>query len=189
MNELIFRGKDRYRPSGGRLVVILLIFTGELAALERQAGAVGFRWALAGTAVLIVFAVLYARRCRTVVGSAGITTSSGLGRGRTYPWHEIRWIDVREIGVGAEKTRAVRVTLADGRRRTLHGLHHSYFYPAPDFDVAYRQVVNWWESATGPADRGRPPLRWRDRVTPRVFGMILGAVLVVVGLVVVLLGS
>ncbi|EMF02307.1 PH domain-containing protein [Streptomyces mobaraensis NBRC 13819 = DSM 40847] len=180
MNELVFRGKDRYRPTGTRLVFIVLILTGELALAYKKLGPVGFRWMLAMTAALLVVGVFVTARCQTVVGAAGITTRWGFGRGRTYPWHEIRWIDVRETGKGAEKSTTVRITLGDGRRRSLPALQHSYLYPAPDFDVAYRQVVNWWEFSTSPADRFRPPLRKRDRVSPTMAGVLLGIVIILV---------
>ncbi|MBC2873912.1 MULTISPECIES: PH domain-containing protein [Streptomyces] len=190
MNELIFRGKDRYRPSKLQFAVLLLIMVIELTASYREMGAVGFGWMLAMTAAILVVGVFVTLRCRTVVGAAGITTCWGFGRGRTHPWHEIRWIDVRETGKGAEKTLSVRITLGDGRRRSLPALQHSSLYPAPDFDVAYRQVVNWWEFSTRPSARFRPPPRKRDRVSPTVAGVLLGLVITLaIGVVVFFSGS
>ncbi|MER5780962.1 PH domain-containing protein [Streptomyces mobaraensis] len=189
MNELVLRGKDRYRPTGTRLVFIVLILAGELVLSYKNLGPVGFRWMLAMTAAFLVVGVFVTVRCRTVVGASGISTRWGFGRGRTYPWHAIRWIDVRETGKGADKSTAVRITLGDGRRRTLPALQHSYFYPAPDFDVVYRQIVNWWEFSTHPSARFRPPLRKRDRVSPTVLGVLLGIVITIAVMAVVLLGG
>ncbi|MFI0741511.1 PH domain-containing protein [Streptomyces sp. NPDC021100] len=189
MNELVFRGRDRYRPSKGRLVFWLLLCAGQLASAYTKTGPASFRWMLGMMSVSVVLGFFVTVRCRTVVGASGITTSWGFGRGRTYPWHEIRWIDVRETGTGLYETRTVRITLRNRRRRSLPALQRSYLYPAPDFDVAYRQVVNWWEFATNPADRFRPPLRKRDRLTPMVVGILLTVVVILATGVAVFLGG
>lgn len=42
---------------------------------------------------------------------------------------------------------SVRVTRADGRRRSLPGLASSALHPDPDFDAKVAQVIKWWERA------------------------------------------
>jgi hypothetical protein len=120
------------------------------------------------------------RRSWTTVGPAGISVYWGVGRARTYSWQQIRWIDVRETNSQFGTTRAVRVFLTDGRRRSLPGLIHSAFYPAPDLAVVFQQIVKWWELSTDREARFRPRRQLRDRVTPGVLGVILGLLLVVV---------
>lgn len=164
------------------LVGLLLVAEGAAAVV--QLGVVGFCWLVGGTTALVVLGILLARQSWTTVGPAGITIRRGVGRGRTYPWQEIRWIDVREIGSQNGTALAARITLANGRRRILPALHHSPQYPDPGFYANYGRVVKWWKASTDPAARFQPPKRLRDRLTPTVVGLILGLlIVVVVGLV------
>ncbi|MGK5640976.1 hypothetical protein ACSNOK_22070 [Streptomyces sp. URMC 126] len=187
MNALVFRGRDRYRPSQSHLVLLLLLMVVELVLAYYRLGRVGFFWMLGATAVLLAVGFFATLRCRTEVGAAGVTICWGFGRGRTHSWHEIRWVDLQESGNGADKSLAVRITLGNGRRRTLPGLHHSGFYPAPDIDVVFRQVIDWWKVSTRPEDRFRPPERRRDRLPPTMTGALLGLVITVVVTAVVFL--
>ncbi|MCO5968227.1 PH domain-containing protein [Actinoallomurus soli] len=151
-------------------------------------GVVGSCWLLGGTAALVGLGVSMARRSGTTVGAAGITISWGLGRGRLYSWQEIRWIDVRETKSQQGTALSARITLADGRRRSLPALQHSTQYPDPDFQVDFQRVVTWWESSTEPAARFRPPERMRYKLTPQAVGLILGlliTIIVVLGVVMV----
>jgi Protein of unknown function (DUF2581). len=138
---------------------------------------------LAGLGLCVVL------RSWTTVGVAGITICWGIGRGRTYSWQEIQWIDVRETKSGYGRTLVARITLADGRRRSLPALQHSTQYPDPDFHVDFQRVVNWWKLSTDPAARFQPPKRLRNRLTPTVVGLILGLLItVIIGLVVIVEG-
>ncbi|MEV5377126.1 hypothetical protein AB0L26_14295 [Streptomyces nondiastaticus] len=185
MNELIFRGKDRYRPSWSHVALLAVLMAVEGAAAAVQLGAAGFCWLLGGTVVLTGLALFLVRRTWTTVGAAGITICWGFGRGRTHPWHEVRWIDVRETKAEYGVARMARITLADGRRRSLPGLMHSDTYPRPDFDVDFQRVVNWWELSTDQAARVQPPRLMRDRVSPTVIGLLLGLLISVVVVAVV----
>ncbi|MFF4220587.1 hypothetical protein [Streptomyces nondiastaticus] len=180
MHELIFRGKDRYRPSWWHIAILGVGVAVEGAAAAAELGAVGFYWLLGGTVVIVGLCLLLALRSWTTVGAAGITICWGFGRGRTHPWHEVRWIDVRETKAEYGVARMARITLADGRRRSLPGLMHSDTYPRPDFDVDFQRVVNWWELSTDQAVRFQPPRRLRDRLSPTALGVILGILISVV---------
>ncbi|GLY88105.1 hypothetical protein Airi02_060340 [Actinoallomurus iriomotensis] len=189
VNELSFRGKDRYRLSwphfGG--LGLLLVVEGVFAFI--RLGAVGFCCLLAGTALLVGLGISMARRSWTTVGAAGVTICWGIGRGRTYSWQEIRWVDVRETKSQYGTSLSARITLANGRRRSLPALQHSSQYPDPDFDVDFRQVVDWWKLNTDPAARFEPPKRWWSRLTPTAVGFILGLLItVVIVLVVIAMG-
>ncbi|MGK5548159.1 hypothetical protein ACSNOH_26015 [Streptomyces sp. URMC 127] len=166
-------------------MAVLLAVEGAAAIV--QLGATGFYWLLGGTAVIVGLCFLIAFRSWTTVGAAGITICWGFGRGRTHPWHEIRWIDVRETKAEYGVARVARITLANGRRRSLPALQHSDTYPRPDFDVDFRRVVNWWELSTDQAARVRPPLRKRDRVSPMALGLLLGLLITVVVVAVVVM--
>jgi hypothetical protein len=122
-----------------------------------------------------------------VVGASGITVSKGLGSGRTYRWEEIRWIDVREGAAQGGTFRYARITLANGRRRTLPALQQSPLYPDPEFDADFQRVVNWWESSTESTSRFRPPEKAWQRMEPGRLGTILGVVISIVIIVVVFL--
>ncbi|GII57931.1 hypothetical protein Pth03_63200 [Planotetraspora thailandica] len=140
----------------------------------------GFCWLFGLTAALVGIGISMALRSRTTVGAVGITISRGLGRGRTYPWQKIQWIDVRETKSQYGTSLTARITLTDGRRRSLPALQHSTWYPDPDFQVDFQRVVNWWELSTDPAARFQPPKKLRNRLTPPVVGLILGLLTVVV---------
>ena len=185
MNELSFRGKDRYRPSWPQLAALGLglAVAGVLAFF--RLGAVGFCWLLGGMAVLVGLGVCMALRSWTTVGTAGITICWGIGRGRVHPWQEIRWIDVRETKSQYGTSLAARITLADGRRRSLPALQHSTRYPDPDFHADFRRVVQWWKVSTEPGARFEPPKRLRNRLTPPAVGLILGLLITVIIVLVV----
>lgn len=189
VNELSFRGKDRYRPSWSQFAMLGVVLAAQAALAASQLGVAGLCWLLGGTAALAGLGLSFALRSWTTVGAAGITVCWGTGRGRTHPWQDIRWIDVRETKSQYGTARAARITLADGRRRSLPGLHHSNLYPAPDFDVEFRRVVNWWELSTDRAARFQPPKRMRDRVSPTVAGIVLGILISVAVVAVVAVQS
>ena len=99
VKELVFRGKDRYRSYTWMPLWVLgfgLVVAG-IPAVFRVGNTVGLCWVFGlGTAVSSV-ANFIVFRSWTRVGSAGITICRGIGRrGRTYPWQEIRWVDIRE---------------------------------------------------------------------------------------------
>jgi hypothetical protein len=164
-----------------------LVAEGALAFF--RLGVVGFCWLLGGTAALAGLGISMVLRSWTTVGAAGITICWGIRRGRTYPWQEIRWIDVRETTSQYGTSLSARITLADGRRRSLPALQHSTRYPDPGFDMDFQRVVNWWKLSTDPAARFQPPKRLRNRLTPTAVGLILGLLItVIIGLVVIVGG-
>lgn len=180
MNELTFRGKDRYHPSWRHLWLVILALVVEGAASFSELGVVGFYWLFGVTVVLIGLGVPLAFRSWTTVGAAGITICRGIGRGHTHPWHEIRWIEVHETRSEHGTSLTARITLANGRRRSLPAVQHSTQYPDPDFGVNFGQIANWWEMSTDPSARFRPPGRLRDRLTPTGVGVILGLLIAAV---------
>ncbi|MEV5750162.1 PH domain-containing protein [Actinoallomurus sp. NPDC052308] len=180
MNELSFRGKDRYHPSWPHFAALGLGLAIEGAFAFFRLGVVGSCWLLGGTAALVGLGMSMALRSWTTVGAAGITIYWGLGRGRTYPWREIRWIDVRETKSQYGTALTARITLADGRRRSLPALQHSTRYPDPDFHVDVQRVINWWELNTDQAARFQPPKRLRYRLTPQAIGLILGLLITII---------
>ncbi|RLU90382.1 hypothetical protein CTZ27_20820 [Streptomyces griseocarneus] len=147
-------------------------------------GAVGFRWLVGVTVAFLGLSLVVTLRSWTTVGTDGITICWGIGRGRTYPWQDIRQIDVRETKNQLGTDLAARITLAGGRRRSLPGLHHSNLHPSPDFDVNFQRVVNWWELSRDQTAQVKPPKRLRDRLTPTVTGILLGLLIMVVVIVV-----
>jgi hypothetical protein len=157
-----------------------LVVEGVLAFF--RLGVVGFCWLLGGTAAFVGLGISMVLRSWTTVGAAGITICWGIGRSRTYSWQEIRWIDVRETKSQYGTSLVARITLTDGRRRSLPALQHSTRYPDPHFHADFQRVVNWWELSTDPAARFQPPKRLRNRLTPTLVGLILG--LLIIGLVV-----
>ncbi|WP_369185656.1 hypothetical protein [Streptomyces sp. Y1] len=178
MNELVYRGKDLLRPSVFLTVLGLLLVEALVAGLKF--GPVGVAWAVGLTVAILAPSFFYTYRSWSSVGPAGITICWGGGKGRTYPWHEIRWIDVRETKNRGNTSYAVRFYVTGGRRRTLPGLIHSPVYPNPDFGAHFQRVVQWWEFSTDPAVRVQPPRTLRDKVSPQALGALL-AVLIVVG--------
>lgn len=170
-------------------VVLGLVLLGvEGAAAFVTLPRVGFWWLTGGTIALLAPFVLLSSRSWSRVTPEGITICWGLGHGRTYPWREIQWIDVRETQSQGSPTYAVRMFLLSGRRRSLPGLSRSDTHPAPDFDEQFQRVIDWWELSTDPAARTRPSKRFRDRLTPTVAGLVLGplALAVVAGVAVLI---
>jgi hypothetical protein len=163
----------------------VLVVEGVLAFF--RLGVVGFCWLLGGTAALASLGISMVLRSWTTVGAVGITICWGIGRARTYPWQEIRWVDVRETKSQYGTSLSARITLADGRRRSLPALQHSTRYPDPHFHVDFQRVVNWWKLSTDPAAQFQPPKKLRDQLTPTMVGLILGLLItVIIGLVVIL---
>ncbi|SOB86250.1 PH domain-containing protein [Streptomyces sp. 1331.2] len=187
VNELIFRGKDLFRPSWSNLIPVLLVLGLQLGLGAWKLGPLGTFWLVFGTLALGVPLFVISWRSWSRVGTDGITINWGVGRGRTHPWHEVRWVDVRETKGNGSTSYAARIHLTRGRRRSLPGLQTSAIYPAVDFDVNFQRLVNWWEFSTDPTQRSRPGKQLRDRVTPTVFGVILGLVLSAGVIVVVIL--
>ncbi|MFF2545208.1 PH domain-containing protein [Kitasatospora sp. NPDC058063] len=181
MNELIFRGKDKFRPSWTDFALLAIVVAAQVLIGYKRLGLTPMLLLVAGTLLLAVPGRASARRCWSRVDAEGITVCWGFGRGRTYSWQEIRWIDVRETTGFGTGTRAARLHTVDGRRRSLPALQSSTFYPSSDFDVDFRRVVNWWKHSTDPSRRVPPQHQARDRMTPRTIG-VLGTV--VLGLVV-----
>jgi hypothetical protein len=187
VNELSFRGKDRYHPSWSVFAGLGLAVVIEGVWAFVRLGAVGFCLLLGGTVVFAGLGLSIVLRSWTTVGVAGITICWGLGRGRTYSWQEIRWIDVRETNSRYGRTFVARITLADGRRRSLSALQDSTQYPDPDFHVDFQRVVKWWELSTDPAARFQPPKKLRYRLTPTAIGLILGLLITVIVVLAVVL--
>lgn len=184
MNELTFRGKDRLRVSWPHFVVVCAVVVASGVLAYHRLGGVTFSWVTGGMLAFAGLTILLTLRSWTKVGAAGITIYWGIGRRRTYSWQEIRWIDVREITGGAGSSLAVRITLVDGRRRSLPALQQSSVYVQPTFYADFQRVVNWWKASTEPAARFQPPKGVRDRVTPGVAGLVLGVLtIVIIGLV------
>ncbi|WP_202232003.1 PH domain-containing protein [Actinacidiphila reveromycinica] len=188
MDELSFRGKDRYHLSWPHVLAV-----GGGAAVEgvvafSKLGATGFCWVLGGTGALVGVILCLVLRSWTRVGAGGVALCWGLGRGRAYSWQEVRWIDVRETRSQYGNVRVARLTLANGRRRSLPALQDSSSHPNPGFDTDYARILRWWRSATEPAARFEPQRRLRSRVTPAWAGIILAALITaVVGVVAVAL--
>ncbi|MEV7599249.1 PH domain-containing protein [Kitasatospora sp. NPDC089797] len=182
MNELIFRGKDRFIPDAGDIALLLM-----LIAVEVLAGQLKFHWGAGTTALLvgatllpIVVARVIALRSWVRVDADGITVNRGLGRGRTYPWQQISWVDVSEIPGRTTTTRVARIHTTDGRRHWLSTLVTSDHHPAESFDADVRRVVDRWKQSTEPDRRIRPGKQFRDRITPMKIGFAAAAVLGIV---------
>ncbi|WP_037971843.1 PH domain-containing protein [Streptomyces sp. NRRL WC-3742] len=175
MNEPIYRGKDLFRPSAFVTAAALLAVEGVFAAIKL--GAAGLFFVVGLTALLAFPAMYLSYRSWTSVGRAGITLNWGFGQGRTYPWHEIRWIDVRETRSRGSSSYAARIHLPAGKRRTLPGVASSGMYPNPNFGQQFQEVVQWWEHSTHPGSRIQPPRTLRDKLSPQVIGLIIGLVL------------
>ena len=154
VSELIFRGKDRIRPSWRVFSIVGLVLIARV--IFGHVGVVGVCWLAGSTAVVVGLSVGAALRSWTRVGPAGITICWGIGRrGRTFPWQEIRWIDVWESR-GAHVGGAAQMTLANGRRLRLPALASTSAYPQPtfaeDFAASRRLVgVQHRSSRTVPA--------------------------------------
>ncbi|MFE6056011.1 hypothetical protein ACFQ6N_35145 [Kitasatospora sp. NPDC056446] len=187
MNELIFRGKDLFRPSWSNLPPLLLVLVLQIVFGAVKLGAWPTFWMVLATLAFLVPAFVLSWRSWSRVGADGVTVCWGLGRGRTYPWHEVRWVDVRETKANGSTSYAARVFLTDGRRRSLPGLQTSRIYPAADFQVNFHRVVAWWEYSTQPTQRIRPDKQFRDRITPTVAGVLIAVAIVAVSLPIFLL--
>ncbi|MET8295856.1 hypothetical protein ACFYZT_33035 [Streptomyces sp. NPDC001591] len=183
MIELNFPSGGRNRPAKSSVALALVLLVVEGAAAFVQLGPVGFCWLVGGSIALLAPLAFLSYRSWSRVGTDGITICWGLGRGRTYPWHEIQWIDVRETKGRDSPSYAVRMFLLGGRRRSLPGLYRSGMHPAPDFDEQFQRVVNWWESSTDQTAWVRPPTRSRDRLTPTAVGLVVTVAIVVLTLV------
>ncbi|MBD0694582.1 hypothetical protein [Streptomyces sp. CBMA123] len=186
MNELVFRGKDLFRPSKPHLIGAACFFLLAVSAGLLRSGPVFAAWSLA--AVLVLFAPVFYSSWRgwSRVGPDGVTICWGFGAGRTYSWQEIRWVDVRETPIngvtgGGGTARAARIFTTTGRRRSLPGLAWSPMYPARDFDVNVRRLRDWWESSTEEAQRVRPAKQFRDRLTPTTVAIVALVLIAVVG--------
>lgn len=178
--ELNYPSGGRSRPAKSSLAMALVLLAVEGVAAFVGLGAVGFCWLVGGTIALFTPLVLLSCRSWSRVGADGITICWGLGHGRTYPWHEIQWIDVRETKGRDSTSYAVRMFVLGGRRRSLPGLYRSGMHPAPDFDEQFQRVVNWWELSTDQTTRVRPSKQFRDRLTPTVVGLVVSVAVVVV---------
>ncbi|MFD3451336.1 PH domain-containing protein [Streptomyces sp. NPDC058691] len=160
----------------------------EAALLFRGSDTEVFSWVYGVIVALLGLAFCLTRRSRTTVGADGITISWGVGRGRTHPWDQIQWIDMRETRGRHGTVRTARITLTDGRRRSLPTLSHSELHPNPDLAANFQRVVSWWELSTDQTTRVQWPIRPRDRLTPEAFGVVLGLV-ITVGIGVAVLAS
>ncbi|GAA2826515.1 hypothetical protein GCM10010441_58760 [Kitasatospora paracochleata] len=171
MTELTFRARDI------RLRRRSLVTPGGMAILQaavlahRQGGVTLFLGLCGGVFGLLALGGLVRRRSWTTVGTDGITTCGGLRR-RSYPWQDIRWIDVRETRSRDDVSRTARITLASGRRRSLPGLVAGTSYTGPDFDAGFQQLIDRWELSTDPADRVRPAERRRLRRWPAAIAVV-----------------
>ncbi|MFJ4094529.1 hypothetical protein ACIPYS_23345 [Kitasatospora sp. NPDC089913] len=177
MDELIFRGRDRYRPSWSHLAVLLVVLAAQGFAAVYRIGLVGFLWLAGGTLLLSGLGLWTTVRSWSRVGPEGITICWGFGRGRAYAWDRIHWIDVRTVEAQGDSTSQVRMFLTGGRRRTLPGLLRSDLYPSPDFDEQYHRIRNWWELSTEASARVEPGRRFRDRLTATAAGLVIGLLL------------
>ncbi|GGY13125.1 hypothetical protein [Streptomyces xanthochromogenes] len=174
MDELSFRGPGQVRVSRTHFVWAAVGVLVEAIGAYVQLGAVGMCWLVGATVVFLGLPILSWLRSRCTVGVDGIFICWGLGRGRTYPWREIRWIDVRETKGNAGSTAlAVRIFTTSGRRRSLPGLQHNGVYPSPSFHADYARVVRWWERSTEVEARVRPTKQARDWFSPAVVGVLL----------------
>ncbi|MER7674629.1 hypothetical protein ABTY61_40065 [Kitasatospora sp. NPDC096128] len=186
MNELVFRGKDLFRPSKSHLATAVAFLVLMVTVGIARSGPVFTAWAF-GTVLVVFLPVFYSSwRGWSRVGPEGVTICWGFGAGRTYSWQEIRWVDVRTTKAGgpyagAGPTRAARIFTTGGRRRALPGLSWSPLYPTADFDVKVRQLRDWWESSTEEAQRVEPVKQFRDRLTPTVVGIVAFVLIMVVG--------
>ncbi|MFG2918264.1 hypothetical protein ACGF0D_35930 [Kitasatospora sp. NPDC048298] len=133
-----------------------------------------------GTVLLVAASRLIVMRYLVRVDADGVTISWGLGRGRTYSWQEISWIDASEIQGRGTTTRVARIHTTDGRRHWLSTLVTSGFNPLEDFDGDFRRVVGRWKHSTSASRRVRPEKQFRDRITPTKFAVVGTVVFAVV---------
>lgn len=183
--ELRFLGRDCYRLSRSNAGVVVAGLLGEQVFSVIRLGFVGSCWMLAGTVALVGCCLVPLRRSRTSVGAEGISISWGFGRGRTYPWTEIRWVEVHETRNGNGTAQTVRITLADSRRRSLPAVQNSTIYPDRGFEMNVARIMTRWHAHTTEAARYKPPEKWRQRLSPTAWGCLVGVALVVLAVLVV----
>ncbi|WP_433887746.1 PH domain-containing protein [Streptomyces sp. CA-111067] len=182
--EREFLGRDRYRISWPNATGALAFVALEMVVTLLRLGFVGSCWVAAGTVVLISLILVVLRRSRTAVGAEGISISWGFGRGRTYPWADIRWVEVRETQSRTGRAQTVRITLADSRRRSLPAVQNSTMYPDRDFELNVARIMTRWRANTTEESRYRPPEKRYQRLSPNAWGYIIGGVILVVVLLV-----
>ncbi|WUH91959.1 PH domain-containing protein [Streptomyces sp. NBC_00433] len=186
--ELTFRGRERYRNAQWSRIFLLAVgLIVEAAVSFSQLGAAAAGWLVGGTLAFAGLNLIRLRGCWTRVGPAGVTICSGFGRGRTHPWHEVRWVGVHQGAGQFGGFSTLQVTFDNGRTRTLPALQRSSLYPAPDFDANCQEIIGWWEASTEPSARFRPTGNWFYRKPPEQLGRLLGMVAVVIVVFVVFL--
>ncbi|MEZ0066758.1 hypothetical protein ABIA32_002770 [Streptacidiphilus sp. MAP12-20] len=165
MTELHFSNRGRPRPRLAQLATVLVVCTVQVVILIARMGSKGIYVALA-LALLVLLLCVVQRHSSTGVGPEGITVDWGLGRGRTFGWQEIRWIEVRTNRTQYGTSLTVRITLSSGRRRSLPAVSSSELYPDPDLSTKFEQIVAYWELHSDAATRlTAPPRRgWRLRL-------------------------
>ena len=176
MKELSFRGSERYRHLAWVPAWVLGVglALGGACTVAGLGNGVALCWVAVLGAAFTGFGIGKARRSWTTVGAAGITICQGIGRrGRTYRWQDIRWIDIRVTQTRSGTSRAVRIALSDGRRRSLPALAYSNTDPDPLFYRHFARIIRWWEHNTDPATRFVPPDTNLSRRAPTVLGIIL----------------
>ncbi|MER7705221.1 hypothetical protein ABTX81_20290 [Kitasatospora sp. NPDC097605] len=172
MDELTFRSKDRYRWSWYFAIVVGVAAATTGARVVHDFGPTALYWAIGGTAVLALPRLLAPSPWSTV-GAAGITIRGGLRRARTYPWHEIRWIEVYELDSRFGDFRTLQIHFANGRSRFLSGLVQDRSHPSPDFEEQVWRVRNRWQLSTDPAARVRPPQKFLDLPASQLVGLVV----------------
>ncbi len=173
MDELTFRSKDRLHWSWPFAALVGVAAAVAGTRVGRDFGAADLAWAIGGTAALALPSLLLRERWSTV-GPAGITFHRPLARrGRTYPWHEIRWLEVYGTDRRFGEFRTLQVHFADGRSRFLNGLVQDRTHSSPGFDADVRRVRNWWELSTDPAGRVRPAKKFLDLPTSQLVGLVV----------------
>ncbi len=176
---MIFRQRDLIRPSA--YAALALVPTAALGFGFLELTALGT--VLLGTLSLVLLAPALVKGLRSYsrVGADGITIGWGFGPGRTHSWQQIRWVGVQGYGAGGQSTYVVQVHLADGRRRSLPGLHTGPYHQATDFVANAHRVSDYFEASTDPARRVEPQGRSEDWVTPLLIGIPLGLALLAAG--------
>jgi hypothetical protein len=136
-----------------------------------QLGVEGLGILTGASVVALALSLGAAFRSWTRVGPEGVTTCWGLGRrGHTYPWRDIRWVDIKNYNGSSY---AARITLANGRQHSLPALRHTPVYPQPTFHGDFHLLRQWWEQSTDPSARFLPPMSRLLRWTPVISAVIL----------------
>ncbi|MFE7192789.1 hypothetical protein [Kitasatospora sp. NPDC057541] len=181
MDELTFRSKDRYHWSWSFAIWFGMAAAIAGARVVYDLGTTTLLWMTGGIAVLSV-PRLVARDSWSTVGPAGITIHGPVRRrGRTYPWQDVRWMEVYETESRFGPCRMLQIHFANGRSRFLTGLVQDHSHPSPDFDEQVWRVRNWWHLSTEPAARVRPPKKFLDLPTSQLVALVA---IVVIGTVV-----